>query len=217
MASQPGSSLLKSLRAETKEDANNKCPCSFPVQFLADPVSPICFSNPLSCPPQPILSPSSLIHSPSSLTMSLLYVPPLIFPFLTPSVTTTVSPLPSLIFSLSLLFILSVIVRKMYRPLCSSPPVSLVVWVMVLSFSRCVAVWRALEQHESDAPERHNCSLIGKSICHEFLIFSLISHSHIVCLREIDKVCTFITPSAAVSITATRRSTQEFLYESNGW
>lgn len=59
--------------------------------------------------------------------------------------------------------------KKMYCTLCMSPSISFIVWVMMLSFSRRVAIWRTLEQRKSDAPVRHNCSLKRKS--HEFLIY----------------------------------------------
>lgn len=156
-----------------------------------------------SCLPHLLFKPSLVPSSthliallPHSFPFFSPHVPPLIFPFLSSSVTTAISPSPSLLFSLSLLFIPSVIVRKMYCALCSSPSVSLIVWVMALSFSRRVAVWGALEQHKSDAPERHNCSLIGKSIRHEFLNFFLILHSRLP-LPPVS-VSSFVTREAAL-------------------
>lgn len=110
------------------------------VQRLANLVFSICFSYPLLFPAclyyslYPSYVSSSLISSPLSMLphlYSLSCLPPSLSFHFTLSIT---------FFSLSLLLLHSIIGRKMYCTVCTSPSISFIVWVMVLSFILRVAI-----------------------------------------------------------------------------
>lgn len=81
-----------------------------------------------------------------------------------------ISFLPSLSFSASSLC--SVMGREMFCALGISSSISFIVWVMVLSVSCRVAIWRALEQHKSDVPLHHSCSVKIESMHSEIFSFN---------------------------------------------